>query len=149
VDNLDNSKEESLKRVEEITGKSLTFYKTDLLNKPALDDIFSRHKIDSVVHFAGYKAVGESVSKPLSYYHNNITGTLYLCEVMEKYSVTNIVFSSSATVYGNPHEVPIQEDFPLQTRSEEHTSELQSRFDLVCRLLLEKKKQNDIWVSLT
>jgi len=115
VDNLDNSKEESLKRVEEITGKSLTFYKTDLLNKPALDDIFSRHKIDSVVHFAGYKAVGESVSKPLSYYHNNITGTLYLCEVMEKYSVTNIVFSSSATVYGNPHEVPIQEDFPLQT----------------------------------
>ncbi|HLR25428.1 MAG TPA: UDP-glucose 4-epimerase GalE [Fodinibius sp.] len=115
VDNLDNSKEESLRRVEDITGKSLTFHKADLLDKPAIDAIFSKHDIDSVIHFAGYKAVGESVSKPLSYYHNNITGTLYLCEIMEKYGVTDLVFSSSATVYGDPQEVPITEDFPLQT----------------------------------
>src|SRR5699024_7706562 len=115
VDNLDNSKEESLRRVEDITGKSLAFHKADLLDKPAIDAIFSKHDIDSVIHFAGYKAVGESVSKPLSYYHNNITGTLYLCEIMEKYGVTDLVFSSSATVYGDPQEVPITEDFPLQT----------------------------------
>lgn len=115
VDNLSNSKEEALRRVEDISGRSLTFYKTDLLNKNGLDDIFAEHDIDAVIHFAGYKAVGESVSKPLSYYHNNITGTLYLCEVMEKHGISNIVFSSSATVYGDPHEVPIKEDFPLQT----------------------------------
>lgn len=115
IDNLSNSKKEALKRVEDICGRSVTFYKTDLLDKKALDDIFARHEIDAVIHFAGYKAVGESVSKPLSYYHNNITGTLYLCEVMQKYKVSNLVFSSSATVYGDPHTVPIREDFPLQT----------------------------------
>ena len=113
VDNLSNSKRAALDRVEDITGKSLTFYETDLLDKNELDDIFGRHDIDAVIHFAGYKAVGESVSKPLSYYHNNITGTLYLCEVMEKHGVSNIVFSSSATVYGDPDTVPIKEDFPL------------------------------------
>jgi UDP-glucose 4-epimerase len=113
VDNLSNSKEEALNRVEEITGKSVTFYPTDLLEREALDNIFDQHEIDAVIHFAGYKAVGESVSKPLSYYHNNITGTLYLCEAMKKHGVSNLVFSSSATVYGDPHEVPIKEDFPL------------------------------------
>ena len=113
VDNLSNSKKEALNRVEEITGKSLTFYKTDLLDKEGLDEIFSNHEIDSVIHFAGFKAVGESVEKPLSYYHNNITGTIYLCEVMAQHNVTDIVFSSSATVYGDPETVPIQEDFPL------------------------------------
>jgi UDP-glucose 4-epimerase len=113
VDNLSNSKREALDRVEEITGKSLTFYKTDLLNKEEMDEIFSKHDVDAVIHFAGFKAVGESVEKPLSYYHNNITGTLYLCELMKKHGVYNIVFSSSATVYGDPHEVPIKEDFPL------------------------------------
>jgi UDP-glucose 4-epimerase len=113
VDNLSNSKREALDRVEEITGKSLTFYKTDLLNKKEMDDIFSKHDVEAVIHFAGFKAVGESVEKPLSYYHNNITGTLYLCELMKKHGVYNIVFSSSATVYGDPHEVPIKEDFPL------------------------------------
>ena len=113
VDNLSNSKKEALNRVQEITGKSLTFYKTDLLDKEGLDEIFSSHQIDSVIHFAGFKAVGESVEKPLSYYHNNITGTIYLCEVMAKHNVTDIVFSSSATVYGDPETVPIQEDFPL------------------------------------
>ncbi|MDR8391078.1 UDP-glucose 4-epimerase GalE [Aliifodinibius sp. S!AR15-10] len=113
VDNLSNSKKEALDRVEDITGKELTFYEVDLLDKESLDQIFSEHDVDAVIHFAGYKAVGESVKIPLKYYHNNITGTLYLCEVMEKHRVTNIVFSSSATVYGDPHEVPITEDFPL------------------------------------
>jgi len=113
VDNLSNSKQEALDRVEDITDKSLTFYKADLLDKQKLDEIFSNHDIESVIHFAGYKAVGESVEKPLSYYHNNITGTLYLCEVMANHGVHNIVFSSSATVYGDPNTVPIKEDFPL------------------------------------
>ena len=113
VDNLSNSSKEALDRVEDITGKSLTFYKTDLLDKDELDDIFNQHDIDSVIHFAGFKAVGESVEKPLDYYHNNITGTLYLCEVMKKHGVNDIVFSSSATVYGDPHTVPIKEDFPI------------------------------------
>lgn len=113
VDNLSNSKKEALNRVEEITGKSLIFYKTDLLDKDGVDKIFSKHNIDSVIHFAGYKAVGESVEKPLMYYHNNITGTIYLCEVMRKHGVKNIVFSSSSTVYGDPEEVPVKEHFPV------------------------------------
>jgi UDP-glucose 4-epimerase len=113
VDNLMNSKEESLKRVQEITGKPLIFNRVDLLDKHALMDIFTRHHIDAVIHFAGLKAVGESVQIPLKYYHNNITGTLILCEVMAEHSVKNIVFSSSATVYGDPATVPIREDFPL------------------------------------
>lgn len=113
VDNLANSKEESLRRVQNITGKQLDFHKVDLLNREKLDRIFRDHKIDSVIHFAGLKAVGESVSIPLRYYHNNITGTLFLCEVMAEHNVKNIVFSSSATVYGDPASVPITEDFPL------------------------------------
>lgn len=113
VDNLSNSKKEALDRIEDITGKTITFYKTDLLDKNGLDEIFSKHEIDSVVHFAGFKAVGESVAKPLSYYHNNITGTIYLCEIMRKHGVKDIVFSSSSTVYGDPEEVPVKEDFPL------------------------------------
>lgn len=114
VDNLSNSNEESLKRVREITGKTFSFYKNDLLNREALEHIFKESKIDAVMHFAGLKAVGESVSIPLRYYHNNITGTLNLCEVMRKYNVKNMVFSSSATVYGDPHQVPIIEDFSLK-----------------------------------
>src|SRR5699024_145148 len=117
VDNLSNSKEEALKRVKDICGRPVTFYKTNLLNKKALHDIFDRHEIDAVIHFAGYKAVGESVAHPLTYYHNNVTGTLCLCEVMQEHGVFDLVFSSSATVYGDPHAVPIQEHFPLQ-RSE-------------------------------
>ena len=113
VDNLSNSKEESLRRVEELTGKSLSFHKVDLRDKAALDAVFKDAAIDSVVHFAGLKAVGESVTIPLSYYDNNITGTLVLCEVMAANGVKNIVFSSSATVYGDPQTVPITEDFPL------------------------------------
>lgn len=115
VDNLVNSKEESLRRVEEITGRKPDFHHVDLLSRKGLEKVFSGsgEPVDAVIHFAGLKAVGESVEKPLLYYHNNITGTLTLCEVMAQYGVKNIVFSSSATVYGDPATVPIQEDFPL------------------------------------
>lgn len=113
LDNLCNSSKESLKRVEELTGKSVEFYETDLLNITDITHIFSEHRIDAVIHFAGLKAVGESVSIPLKYFQNNITGTLNLLEVMNDYKVKNIVFSSSATVYGNPSSLPITEDFPL------------------------------------
>lgn len=113
VDNLCNSCEESLKRVERITGKMPTFYEADLLDRDEVDHIFDVECIDSVIHFAGLKAVGESVYKPLEYYHNNITGTLILCDVMREHGVKNLVFSSSATVYGSPKTVPIKEDFPL------------------------------------
>ena len=113
VDNLSNSKETALQRVQEITGKSITFYKVDLLDRPALEEVFRRESVAAVIHFAGLKAVGESVSIPLRYYHNNLTGTLVLCEVMKQFGVHNLVFSSSATVYGEPKSVPILEDFPL------------------------------------
>ncbi len=113
LDNLINSSEESLKRVQEITGKHLRFYLTSILDKDNLDAVFAHENIEAVIHFAGLKAVGESVSKPLEYYHNNISGTLVLLEVMKKYNCKNIVFSSSATVYGNPAFVPITEDCPL------------------------------------
>lgn len=113
VDNLYNSKEESLKRVQDLAGKSLRFHKVDLRDKEALDAVFESSSIDTVIHFAGLKAVGESVTIPLRYYHNNVTGTVILCEVMKERNIKNLVFSSSATVYGNPHKVPITEDFPL------------------------------------
>lgn len=112
VDNLSNASMESIKRVEAITGKTVTFYEADICNKEELDFVFGQEVIDSVIHFAGFKAVGESVKKPLSYYQNNIGGTLTLCEVMKEHQVKNIVFSSSATVYGNPQFVPITEDCP-------------------------------------
>lgn len=113
VDNLSNSKEESLRRVRELTGKTLEFHQVDLLDKEALDTFFRDSSVDAVIHFAGLKAVGESVAIPLRYYHNNVAGTLALCEVMSTHEVKNLVFSSSATVYGDPQSVPIQEDFPL------------------------------------
>lgn len=112
VDNLCNSSEKSLERVEQITGKKPAFYKVDLLDKEALSAVFDKEKVDSVIHFAGLKAVGESVSKPLEYYHNNITGTLVLCDVMREHGCKNLVFSSSATVYGDPAFVPITEECP-------------------------------------
>ena len=115
VDNLVNASVESLKRVEKITNKKLAFYEVDILDKAALDVVFKKESIDAVIHFAALKAVGESVAKPLMYYHNNISGTLALCEVMEANDVRNIVFSSSATVYGDPEIVPIKEDAPLST----------------------------------
>jgi len=117
VDNLSNSSIESLHRVEKLTGKKVAFFEVDLLDKKALSDVFvattSAGAFDAVIHFAGKKAVGESVEKPLLYYHNNITGTLILAEVMAEFGVKNIIFSSSATVYGDPATVPITEDFPL------------------------------------
>ena len=112
VDNLYNSSEEAVKRVERITNHSVPFYKVDLLDRQALETVFEQEKIDSVIHFAGMKSVGESVEKPLEYYHNNITGTLILCDVMRKHGVKNIIFSSSATVYGDPAFVPITEECP-------------------------------------
>jgi len=113
VDNLINSSRKSIDRVEELTGKKITFYEEDLLNEKALDDIFDKEKIDSVIHFAALKAVGESCEIPLRYFDNNITGTLNLLKVMEKHNVKSLMFSSSATVYGKPKTVPIKEDFPL------------------------------------
>ena len=115
LDNFCNSKPEAVKRIEKITGKSVKLYEADMLDKDAVEKVFAENKIDAVIHFAGLKAVGESVSIPLTYYHNNITGTLILCEVMAKHNVKKIVFSSSATVYGSPKTVPIKEDFPLST----------------------------------
>ena len=115
VDNFCNSKPCSLERVKQITGKDFKFYEVDLLNREALEKVFEENDIDSCIHFAGLKAVGESVSMPLWYYHNNITGTLILLETMKKYGAKRIVFSSSATVYGKPASVPITEDFPLST----------------------------------
>lgn len=124
VDNLINSKKESLRRVEELTGKSVTFHEIDLLNEKKLDELFKQHAIDAVIHFAGLKAVGESVSMPLQYYDNNITGTIVLCRVMTANDVKNIVFSSSATVYGDPATVPITEEFPLSATNPYGNSKL-------------------------
>lgn len=115
-DNLSNSKEEVLDLIEKITGKKPTFYKADMLDKDALRDIFEKEgKFDAVIHFAGLKAVGESVAKPALYYRNNIVGTLNLTDVMAEFGCKNLIFSSSATVYGSPKSVPIKEDFPLHT----------------------------------
>jgi UDP-glucose 4-epimerase len=113
LDNLSNSKAEPLRRVEALTGKSLIFEQTDLRDKAALEAVFERHTITAVIHFAGLKAVGESVSIPLHYYQNNVAGTLNLCEAMAQHQIYNLVFSSSCTVYGDPHAVPVKEDFPL------------------------------------
>ena len=115
LDNLVNSCEKSLDVVKSITGKDFPFYKVDMLDYNAMETVFKENKIDAVIHFAGLKAVGESTQIPITYYHNNITGTLHLMQLMEKYDVNNIVFSSSATVYGMPKTVPITEDFPLST----------------------------------
>jgi UDP-glucose 4-epimerase len=113
ADNLSNSKLESLRRVEEITGRPIEFHKVDLLEATGVERVFAGRSIDAVIHFAGLKAVGQSVSQPARYYHNNITGTLVLVEAMQRHGVKTLVFSSSATVYGDPHTVPITEDFPL------------------------------------
>ena len=115
MDNLYNSSEEVLKRIEKITGKKAKFYKVDLLDKDGIRTIFKENTIDAVIHFAGYKAVGESVQIPLTYYQNNVAGSLNLYEVMNEYNVKKIVFSSSACVYGAPKSVPIKEDFEIHT----------------------------------
>ncbi len=115
LDNFCNSKPEVLDKIRQLTGKDFKFYEADLLDPDGVEKVFAENDIEIVIHFAGLKAVGESVQKPLKYYHNNITGTLILCEAMKRHNVKKIVFSSSATVYGNPHTVPIKEDFPLST----------------------------------
>ena len=112
VDNYSNSKPEVLNRIATITGKAPTFYEVDVLDREALDAVFAKEEIDSVIHFAGYKAVGESVAKPIEYYHNNITSSLVLCDVMRSHGVKKIVFSSSATVYGMNNVSPLTEDLP-------------------------------------
>ena len=112
ADNLYNSKKEAIRRVEQITGKKITFYESDLCDPDAVHRIFEQEDIDSVIHFAGYKAVGESVAKPLAYYRNNLLSTMVVLEAMKEFHVRNFVFSSSATVYGKPRTVPIREDFP-------------------------------------
>ncbi len=112
VDNLSNSSSKSLERVKEITGKPVKFYEADILDSAALDKIFAENDIDSVIHFAGLKAVGESVQKPWEYYNNNITGSLVLFDAMRRHGVKNIIFSSSATVYGTPAEIPVTEKCP-------------------------------------
>lgn len=112
-DNFANSKPATLENIKTITGQDFAFYQTDLLDRSALERIFAENEIEAVVHFAGLKAVGESVAQPLRYYHNNVSGTLILCETMARYGVKRIVFSSSATVYGAPAQVPIREDCPL------------------------------------
>ena len=126
LDNFYNSCQKSLEAVKEITGKDFPFYEVDMLDYDAMEKVFSENKIDAVIHFAGLKAVGESTQIPIRYYHNNITGTLNMLMLMEKYDVNNIVFSSSATVYGMPKTVPIREDFPLSTTNPYGSTKLMS-----------------------
>ncbi len=113
LDNFSNSKPEALRRIEKITGKTFPFYQVDLLDQEGVERVFSENQIEAVIHFAGLKAVGESCQIPLKYYHNNLTGTFYLCEAMAKHGCKRIVFSSSATVYGMHNPVPFKEDMPL------------------------------------
>ena len=112
-DNFSNASKESIKCVEKIVGKNVTYIEGDIRSREDLSKVFDAHSIDAVIHFAGFKAVGESVEKPLTYYDNNVSGTVVLCEVMQRYGCKSIVFSSSATVYGDPHTTPIKENFPL------------------------------------
>lgn len=124
VDNFYNSKYEAVRRIQELSGKDFPFYEADVCDSEAVEKIFSENKIDAIIHFAGLKAVGESVRIPLRYYDNNLTSTLVLLKAMEKHGVKNFVFSSSATVYGNPASVPITEDFPLSTTNPYGTTKL-------------------------
>ena len=115
VDNFSNSSYESLRRVQKITGKEVTFYEENIANEEGMDKIFSAHKVDAVIHFAAFKAVGESVKLPLKYYENNISGTVGLLKIMQKHNVKKIIFSSSATVYGDPERLPLDESCRLST----------------------------------
>ena len=124
VDNFFNSSPDVVDKIEEISKKKVSFYEGDVCDKAFLKDIFKKEKIDAVIHFAGYKAVGESVKKPLMYYRNNLDSTITLLEVMQEFGCKKIVFSSSATVYGNPEKLPITEDFPLHTTNPYGTTKL-------------------------
>lgn len=140
MDNFSNSKPDALENIRKITGKEFKFYEADMCDPDAMDRIFAENKIDAVIHFAGYKAVGESCEKPLMYYHNNLFGTVVLCEAMKKYGCTKMLFSSSATVYGNPKTVPIKEDFPLSTTNPYGTTKL-----MIERILEDVVKANPDW----
>ena len=140
ADNLSNSKREALQRVERITGKAITFYQVDVRDRTGLQRIFREHDIAAVIHFAGLKAVGESVDKPLEYYDNNVTGSLVLLEVMAAAGVKTLVFSSSATVYGDPHAVPIREDFPLSATNPYGRSKL-----MIEEILRDLYRADDGW----
>jgi UDP-glucose 4-epimerase len=140
ADNLSNSSVASIRRVESLAAKKVTFYQGDILDKAFLRDIFKRHRIDAVIHFAGLKAVGESVEQPLRYYENNVTGSLTLCQVMAEFDVKNLVFSSSATVYGDPAALPITEDFPTSATNPYGQSKL-----MVEHMLADLAKADPSW----
>ena len=140
VDNLSNSKKEVVKKIEKITNKSISFYENDVCDKEALRKIFKENKIDAIIHFAGYKAVGESVLNPIMYYRNNIDSTLSLIEVANEFNVKKLVFSSSATVYGKPKHLPIKEDFPLSTTNPYGTTKL-----MIEKILKDLYKSDNSW----
>ena len=142
IDNLMNSKMMAIQRVEQITEKNIVFYPADVTNKEALQQLFTAHKIDAVIHFAGLKAVGESCQQPLKYYQNNVNGTLVLLDVMAEAGVDKFVFSSSATVYGDPAQVPIDESFPLSATNPYGRSKL-----MVEDILRDMKVATDLQVS--
>jgi len=140
MDNLSNSSLEALNRVKTITGKDFPFYQVDLCNYEELDNIFKKEQIDAVIHFAGLKAVGESVEIPLSYYRNNLFSTINLLECMKKYNVKRLVFSSSATVYGDPERVPITEDFPTKATNPYGRTKL-----MIEEILMDLYKSDNSW----
>ncbi|MFT9869713.1 UDP-glucose 4-epimerase GalE [Bacillus mobilis] len=140
VDNLSNSSIESLNRVKEITGKQFEFYKESVLNREKMNEIFLRHNIEAVIHFAGFKAVGESTTIPLVYYYNNIISTIILCDVMQKHNVKKFIFSSSATVYGIPKTSPITEEFPLSVTNPYGQTKL-----MIEQIMRDVAKADDEW----
>ncbi|HFK1684367.1 UDP-glucose 4-epimerase GalE [Bacillus sp. SRB1LM] len=140
VDNLSNSSIESLNRVKEITGKQFEFYKEDVLNREKMNEIFLENNIEAVIHFAGFKAVGESTTIPLAYYYNNIISTIVLCDVMQKHNVKNFIFSSSATVYGIPKTSPITEEFPLSVTNPYGQTKL-----MIEQIMRDVAKADDEW----
>ena len=140
VDNLSNSKRSVVNKIEKITGKKVKFYKDDVCDKDAVRKIFKENKIDMVIHFAGFKAVGESVLNPMKYYRNNLISTIVLCDVMKEFNCKNIVFSSSATVYGVPRRVPIKETAHLSTTNPYGTTKL-----FIERILTDLYKSDNEW----
>ncbi|MDA1678493.1 MULTISPECIES: UDP-glucose 4-epimerase GalE [unclassified Bacillus cereus group] len=140
VDNLSNSSIESLNRVKEITGKQFEFYKESVLNREKMNEIFLRNNIEAVIHFAGFKAVGESTTIPLTYYYNNIISTIILCDVMQKHNVKKFIFSSSATVYGIPKTSPITEEFPLSVTNPYGQTKL-----MIEQIMRDVAKADDEW----
>lgn len=140
IDNFSNSKKDVVEKIKEITKKDFIFYEGDVCDSTLLDKVFTENKIDAVIHFAGYKAVGESVAKPLKYYHNNLESTISLLETMTKYDCKKIAFSSSATVYGKPEKLPIKEDFPLSTTNPYGTTKL-----MIEDILRDVYKSDNTW----